>query len=214
LPAFIVILTLASCADPAAQNPRPPDSLPAAKSAVFGTLLWQQDGDYGYAMLRPAGWMAADNGAARVYAPVPQPADGRLALSAVSYQGSFLPQNGEDVHWSLFRKHPALGPWADAVNQTLWKEDDIRLERELDKARIYAVRSEAGHIRFIAYVIDSGKPLVLMLEAGGKLADAERLRALGILDDFALIVESARIIRREAGASNPRLAGKPAKAGE
>jgi len=37
------------------------DEVPAAKSTFFGRFVWQEDGDYGYAMLRPAGWLAKEN---------------------------------------------------------------------------------------------------------------------------------------------------------
>jgi len=169
-----------------------PTSLPTPSSELFGAFVWQQDSKYGYAMLRPAGWMATDSGVARVYNPNPQPREGRLAISAVRYSGALVETNGEDVHWQLFRENLLLGAWAEAVNQKLWKDSDVRLERELDSARIYSVRPTAGYIRYTGYVVDQGQPMIVTLEAGGGLSVATRLEELGILDDFAVVVGSAR----------------------
>lgn len=211
--------------DPAAGLPRGQGSIPAAKSAEVGSLIWQTDGVYGYQMLRPADWNATDQSGARLFW-MPDSAQGTdfvaisvvdAALAEVAPTGSGSPS----IILDLFRKNPTFEGWIASIEQAMasaggtvtivrsFPTGTVTLVRSFPTARIYltldAPEGPAPMLMLSSYKVDDGKPLVIVLLATGPYATMDRLEAAGIVDDFATMVESARAIPLDPGNVAPPL---------
>lgn len=194
---FLTLLCLSCFLSGCARSTEPaPTPIPTPKSQKLGEFLWQQDGDYAYSMLRPASWLAADEGTGRVYYPNLQDNRMRLTLTAVNLKVYTARKNirTTDVRWTLYRDHPSLEGWTDALVRTLYERDVVQLEHSLDHARIYSVRTAAfgEHIRLVAYGIDQSTPFEIILSVGGEQAQMEEIWQSGLMDDFIAMVESVR----------------------
>jgi hypothetical protein len=168
---------------------------PNAASKIVGSLVWQTDGKYGYAMLRPTGWPATDLNTGRAYV-APGAANGQLplSLSAVNYL-TLNPSSNEIVaERTLFEQNPSLDGWAGAMEQ-FWRSvgGEVTLLRKLPEARIYELTMPAAsELSLVALVVDGRQPIAVTLHASGSVADLAQLQKAGVFTDFVTIVESVR----------------------
>ncbi len=200
--------------DPAAGLPRGQGSIPAAKSAEVGSLIWQTDGVYGYQMLRPADWNATDQSGARLFG-MPDSAQGAdgvaiSVLKAAQAERAPTESGTPSIILGLFRKNPTFEGWIAGIEQaTTSAGGTVTVVRSLPAARIYltldAPEGLAPMLMLSAYKVDNGRPLVIVLLATGAYATLDRLEAAGIVDDFATMVESARAIPLDPGNVAPPL---------
>jgi hypothetical protein len=168
---------------------------PAVASKIVGSLVWQTDGKYGYAMLRPANWSASDLSTGRGYV-APGTANGQLpmSLTAVNYLVLHPSANETIVERTLFEQNPSLNGWAGAMER-VWRSigGEVTLLRALPEARIYAVTMpDASELSLVALVVDGTQPIAVTLHASGSDADLTQLQQTGVFMDFVTIVESAR----------------------
>jgi len=210
---------------PAAGLSRGQGSIPAAKSAEVGSLIWQTDGVYGYQMLRPADWNATDQSGARLFW-MPDSAQGTdfVAISVVdAAQAEVAPTESgtPSIILDLFSKNPTFEGWIAGIEQAMasaggtvtivrsFPTGTVTMVRSLPAARIYltldAPEGAAPMLMLSAYKVDDGMPLVIILLATGAYATLDRLEAAGIVDDFATVVESARAIPLDPGNVAPPL---------
>jgi len=194
--------------------PRGQGSIPAAKSAEVGSLIWQTDGVYGYQMLRPADWNATDQSGARLFG-MPDSAQGAdgvaiSVLKAAQAERAPTESGTPSIILGLFRKNPTFEGWIAGIEQaTTSAGGTVTVVRSLPAARIYltldAPEGLAPMLMLSAYKVDNGRPLVIVLLATGAYATLDRLEAAGIVDDFATMVESARAIPLDPGNVAPPL---------
>jgi len=194
--------------------PRGQGSIPAAKSAEVGSLIWQTDGVYGYQMLRPADWNATDQSGARLFwmRDFAQGTDGVAVSVLDAALAEVAPTDGgsPSIILDLFRRNPTFEGWIAGIEQaTTSAGGKVTIVRSLPLARIYltfdAPEGPAPMLMFSAYKVDDGKPLVIVLLATGAYATLDRLEAAGIVDDFVTMVESARAISLDPGNVSPPL---------
>ncbi len=153
---------------------------------------------------------ATDSGAGRDYLPNPPDDHTRLLLTALNLRVySDNHPAGADVRWTLYQQNPTLEGCTNALVHALWKDDMVHLEARLERARVYSIRSEAGHIRLVAYGIDQATPLEVMLQVGGEQVLLEQVQQNGLMDDFIAIAGSLRAAPPQPGFSSPRLNGEP-----
>ena len=221
----VAVWSTLSPGDPAAGLPRGQGSIPAAKSAEVGSLIWQTDGVYGYQMLRPADWNATDQSGARLFW-MPDSAQGTdfVAISVVDAalaEVAPTESGSPSIILDLFRKNPTFEGWIASIEQAMasaggtvtivrsFPTGTVTLVRSFPTARIYltldAPEGPAPMLMLSSYKVDDGKPLVIVLLATGPYATMDRLEAAGIVDDFATMVESARAIPLDPGNVAPPL---------
>lgn len=207
---FIVVsLLLAACGKKEVQPAAPPTEIPRAKSALVGSFLWQEDSRYAYAMLRPAHWKSLENGN-RTYLPWNASDPAELSILAMNLQ--MFEHNGLDQFyiepWEMYKQNPNLADWTEAMEQ-IWSKtgQSARIEtvKTLDQAKIFAIHGDDGSLRLQAYIVDQEQPLLVVLDTRGKLGSLNQLQGSGLLDDFVVIVESARAIPYQPDNANPAL---------
>ena len=187
----------------------PPAEIPAAKSERFGRLVWQEDGTYAYAMLRPIHWKTIDNNA-RTYLPpdVSDPAEFSIIAQNLQIFEKIGIKNVYVEPLALYRQNPSLKDWTQAMEYS-WQQTgamaNIEHIQSLDQAEVYAIHAAGGMLRLTALAVDQDQPMIVTLDIQGDLADLNRLRAEGILEDFFTIVNSIRAIPYQPGIVNPAM---------
>jgi hypothetical protein len=170
---------------------------PTPASSLIGSFIWQTDGQYGYQMLRPAGWDAVNLGMERGYnTPGFLDTADRVQLQAVNYEALEPGPNGIVVQKTLWEQNPDLDAWTAGV-QHAWTSNGIEftLLHTLPRARIYLVRSSGGsETQIVALAVDHSQPLGAGLTASGAYNNLERLQEEGLVDDLIAMVESMRAI--------------------
>lgn len=201
--AMAALLVVAGLAEIATQpNSTPGGVIASPRSSLITGWVEQTDGVYGYTILRPANWTPAggDFPDGRQYlGPGPATDQQGIVIRAVNLQlpAAHPAGPGSSGLWPLFQQHPTLDGWTAAI------EDQIRsappssfvVLRTLPEARLYQMTYPGlGYVFLVAYVVDSGQPLIISLSANGTDADLGRLQAQGIVDDFATMVASVTAI--------------------
>jgi hypothetical protein len=189
---------------------------PAAPPSPLGALIQQTDGAYGYQMLRPADW----TGQGDVRLPVrgySDTKDGRQArrllivsnlevmAQAYSSPGSLYPD------WETFRSHSTLDGWTATLEQG-WRHDGLlfSLIETLSNAKVFwTAQPDGSRPYLVAYVVDGGTPLTVVLSGGAadlSFEPLDQLRADGLLDGFITMVNSIRAIPADPSNVSPSLA--------
>ena len=199
-----ILLTLTACASQARAG-KP--ALPKPKSELFGEFVWQEDGDYGYSILRPSTWSSSPAFESRLYyVPTTETDQISIVLEVVNYQ---IPANteAEDGVMGLFRDNPSIEGWTQARVNTWGKMGfDIQLLHSSEGIRIYSQSMGPGTLGLVAYIVKQDRPMaVALVNLSGDMADIELLKQNGIFDDFTTIVESIRMIPVEPGKTTPAL---------
>ena len=204
-------IATSSCAGGAAsdtpiQATEPAIATPA--SSLVGNFVWQTDGQYGYRMLRPAGWDAVDLGMERGYdTPAFLDTADRVQLQAVNYEALKSGPGGIVVQKTLWEHNPSLDAWAAGIRQS-WASNGIEftLLRTLPRARIYVVRSPGGsETQIVALAVDQDQPLGAGLTASGAYNNLQRLQEEGLVDDLIAMVESMEAIPYDPANVDPPL---------
>lgn len=173
--------------------------VPTPASSLIGSFVIQVAKDY--QMLQPLGWEAVDHGTSYSYvAPGSRGASDGIELQVVNYAAQFAnrPQTTSlaSAEWLAFQQNPTLSGWTAAMVLS-WPSlglQPVEL-RELPEAIIYTYEFPNSHPparALVAYKVDRGQPLGVMLTAKGAYADLDRLQREGLLDDFVTMVESLR----------------------
>lgn len=207
LVSIILLLFLTSCSQKTVHRPKPPSTIPQPKSSLIGRFLWQEDGPYAYAMLRPAGWLSGENNI-RVYLPPGASDPSELSLMVMNL--SVFEKNGLDQFyiepWTLFQQNPSLSSWTRAMEYA-WEQTgtmgNIERIQSLGQAVVYAIHGEGGYLRLTAYAVNQGQPLIVVLDTQGAFANIVQLKESGLLEDFLTMVGSVRAIPYQPGVTNP-----------
>ncbi len=90
------------------------------RSSLIGSFVWQTDGAYGYGMLRPAGWDAAELGDLRAFrTPGSAQSANALGISVSNLQAraglAQAPGGVRSIVLSLFEKNPTLAGWTAGI---------------------------------------------------------------------------------------------------
>ena len=190
--------------------------LPTPSSDLITSFVEQTDGVFGYRMLRPSNWTPQGFGLPMGRGYVAPRFEGTqmqgLVLSAVNLRvaGEATGPHGMVAQWLLFQRHPALDGWTAAIEQ-LWRGDGyaFTLLRVLPTARVYALTALGGTplpaVDLVAYAVDEGQPLGLMLEGSGTYASLATLEQTGIVDDLATMAGSLRAIPPDPQDVHPAL---------
>lgn len=207
--ACCLLLLLSACGQKEIKRAEPPASIPAAQSSLMGGFIWQEDGTYAYAALRPASWQAKDKNN-RIFFPPDASDPPATSLTVINL--SVYEKNGMDQFyiepWELFKQNPNFSGWIKAMERS-WQQSgagaNIERIQDLEQAAVYALRGEGGYLRLTAFAVDQGQPLLVVFDTQGEMADLGRLREDGIYADFLTLVSSIRAAPYQPGISSPLL---------
>ncbi len=202
--------------------PRAGAAIPAAHSALVESFAWQTDGAYGYQMLRPRGWTPVDEsrtGGWRAFEGPGAAGDaGSISMMAANLDAGKDVAAGQRGDYAiggtllqLFERDRTLPGWTAAFEEEAGRGSALLEQlRALPDAKIYMWNLDpaAGAAQFmlLGLKVDAGKPLVVVVFAGGSYADVQRLQREGFVDDLATMIESARAIPADAKNVVPWLA--------
>ncbi len=190
---------------------------PTAVPPLIGSYITQTDGLYGYAVDRPAGWQAVDDGDGREYLSADPGHPDLVTLLVTNYRvvANTLPPQGSSAQWSLFEQNPTLSGWTAGIER-LFQTNGIAFTR-LESTRsavLYLlpkidVRFTLPEVQVVAFIISDGQPLGMTMIADGTYGSLEALRSDGLYGAFLQMVQSARAIAADPSNVNPPLSGAP-----
>lgn len=231
---ILCVCILSACVAPEALIIQPEDSaaqqdvedssaaqssdVPQPQSALITGFIEQADSEFGYQMLRPAGWASIHLGTARGYRPADtagQP--DRVLLTAVGLEAlaAMAPEGPQVAPWLEFQQSASFEAWMDQ-REAAWQRSaqamNLSFERQLTlpNGALYAVfLPDIEQIQLIAYIVDGEHPLVITLEGFGAYSQLDTLQEEGIYDDLVTMLQSAKAIEQNPENIDPPQAQSP-----
>lgn len=167
---------------------------PAPHSARQYVL--QEDGEYGYQMLVPAGWESMNMGDSRAYMPPGSSASAdRVMVLVTNYRSlpSKFPAGTQVVQLELFRKNPTLAGWTGKLEGAL-RHNGLAMKRErtLAAAVTFSAAPTSSRAQLLTYKVDKEQPLAVGIFGHGKYGNGTALGTSGFADDFARMAGSLK----------------------
>lgn len=166
-----------------------------ASQGLHSRLVAETNTEYGFTMLRPAGWSRVDLGDQEGFRPdTAATGPNRVLLAATNLKTVADAQGvgSQVITYLLYQQSPSLAGWTSRVEAS-WRSLGVRSFVRLSQLRtasVYYVQASPSEADLIAFSTAGGQPVETTLYAFGTFARLSSLRSSGMLAQFDLIAAS------------------------